>query len=185
MKTNQICYLTYLHIVLIFSGVVFSQCNSHRPSEKKETVTNQGKTVSATETVVSNPTDSVKLTALVRSLYKWHETSKMKYEDFKPIKSNVRDTVYSGIDLVENQKAIEEFKQTGLFAGSFLNDYRKIAVRMDKELRDGSSFWREGEIPTFSRDVNEWCNCQDNPDDYWNIIKLTDIKITNNEARFK
>jgi hypothetical protein len=154
---------------------------SRRDSLIKETtiVQDSKKAVSAAET------DSVKLTRLVRDLYKWHETKRMKYEGFKPLKRNATGTLYTSIDLDENQKAIEELKQTGLFASDFLNEYRKIAERMDKELRDGSSLWPEGELSTFGDDVDAWCNCQDFPDQYWNVIKLADIKINNKNADFK
>ena len=56
---------------------------------------------------------------------------------------------------------------------------------MDKELRDGSSLWPDGEMPTFNDDVDEWCNCQDNPDNYWEKLTLVDLKFNNDEANFK
>lgn len=128
--------------------------------------------------------DSIKITALVRALYKWHETAP-RPDGFVPLKKNSVDTLNTSIDLAANNKAIKELKETGFFAEDFLTDYRNIAVRMDKELRDGSSLWPDGEMPTFQDDVDEWCNCQDYPDNYWEKLTLTDLKFNDNEADFK
>jgi hypothetical protein len=128
--------------------------------------------------------DSVKITALVRSLYKWHETAP-RPDGFVPLKKNPVFTLNTSMDLAANNKAIKELKETGLFAEDFLNDYRNIAVRMDKELRDGSSLWPDGELPTFNDDVDGWCNCQDNPDNYWEKLTITNLKINKGEADFK
>lgn len=134
--------------------------------------------------VIDRIDDSVKLTALVRSLYKWHETAP-RPDGFVPLKKNPVDTLNTRMDLAANNKAIRELKQTGLFADDFLTDYRNIAVRMDRELRDGSSLWPDGELPTFNDDVDEWCNCQDFPDNYWEKLTLADLKFNDNEADFK
>ena len=163
--------------------LLLNGCKSNKQSSHTNTVKT---TADNSRTVSTANQDSIQLTLLVRKLYKWHVTDTMKHDGFKPTKSNPKDTLYTGIDLAENEKAVEELKETGIFADSFLDDYRKIAVRMDKELKDGSSLWPDGEIPTFDNDVDEWCNCQDSPvNDYWKIIKLKNIKITSNEASFK
>ncbi|WP_302902152.1 hypothetical protein [Mucilaginibacter sp. BT774] len=163
--------------------LLLNGCKSNKQSSHTDTV----KTTADNSLTVSTANqDSIQLTLLVRKLYKWHVTDTMKHDGFKPTKSNPKDTLYTGIDLAENEKAVEELKETGIFADSFLNDYRKIAVRMDKELKDGSSLWPDGELSTFGDDVDDWCDCQDTPvNDYWKIIKLKDIKINNNEASFK
>jgi hypothetical protein len=133
----------------------------------------------------NNLKDSIELTELVRELYKWHETTRMKNNGFIPIKSNPSDTTYSGLDMNANTKAIQELKETFLFSDDFLHDYRAIATRMDKELKDGSSIWLDGDMPPFNDDVDEWCNCQDSPvDKYWSIIQLTNLKISMDEATF-
>jgi hypothetical protein len=176
-----------LFIVFLFTLSFLAGCNSSQKSSNKDSLTKKSATIRNPKNSISAyGTDSIELTNLVKKLYQWHETAKMKFDGFKPLKRNAADTLYTSLDLDENQKAIEELKRTGLFASSFLNDYRKIAERMDKELRDGSSLWPEGELSTFGDDVDAWCNCQDFPvDQYWNIIKLIDIKINNNNADFK
>jgi hypothetical protein len=185
MKTN----LTYSTSLVLLILIIFSGCHSNSNPDKKDTVIK----TTTTNTVVTQiapkqniAEDSILLTNLVKNLYKWHATQKLKYDGFRPIKLNPADTLFKAIDLEENQKAINELKTTGLFADDFLKDYRNIAVRMDEELRDGSSLWVEGDLPTFNDDVDEWCNCQDEPaDDYWSIIKIKDISINSNHAQFK
>jgi hypothetical protein len=172
-----------LNLILLAIVTLLANCSSNTKPGKTDSTS-----VDTAKTQVTNiiNKDTVELTGLVRKLYKWHETAKLKHNGFKALKNNPADTLYTSIDLVETEKAIEELKATGLFADSFLNDYRQIAARMDKELRNGSSLWPDGELSTFGDDSDAWCNCQDFPvDNYWNIIKLTNIVISNNEATFK
>lgn len=171
----------YYSIALLFTLTVFANCKGSKTSDNKDYGIKQDKTGQ----VVSQITDSIKLTELVRNLYKWHTTDTCKC-GFKPLKKNQSDTLFTSIDLDENRKEINELKQTGFFTEDFLEDYRKIAVRMDKELRDGTSLWPEGELSTFGDDADAWCNCQDYPvDDYWKIMRLTNIKFNKDEASFK
>jgi hypothetical protein len=157
----------------------------------KGTVSNDATKIDSGEAEVSAITlnrsqDSTELIDLVRKLYQWHETQKMKQSGFVPLKSNPSDTTYSGMDLDANKKSIQELKETFLFSDEFLHDYRAIAIKMDKELKEGSSVWVAGDMPPFNDDVDEWCNCQDSPvDKYWNIIQITDLKIISDEATFK
>ncbi len=135
-------------------------------------------------------TDTARLTNLVRELYKWHDadfqtTDGSAADGFRPMKLNASAKLYSGIDLNKKQKVIKRLKRTGLFADDFLNNFRKIAMRMDKELRDGSSKWPAGESSPFMNDVDVWDACPNSPaDDYWSIIKLTDVEINQDEASF-
>lgn len=169
-------------------STAFSACHSDNGTDRKGAVTQINKDTTSTQTIQKpNITeDSILLTHLVKQLYKWHITQKRQYDGFKAIKLDPTDTLNKAIDLDENQKAINELQTTGLFADDFLKNYRCIAVRMDKELREGSSLWPDGKMPTFDNDVDAWCNCQDSPiDNYWAIIKLKDISINNNVAQFK
>jgi hypothetical protein len=172
--------------IYTFSAILIVGCTSGNKSDKRDTTkTNETvKIVTSTNTVPTPEADSVALTKLVRAMYKWYDTTP-KVEGFAGVKKNPADTVYTGIDLAENNRAVESLKKTGFFSTDFLADYRAIAVRMDKELSNGSSLWIEGELPTFNDDVNEWCNCQDYPDKYWAKLTLTDIKYAKNEANFK
>lgn len=183
MKIN----LTYSACFALLITIFVSSCHSNTGSDKKDT-TATATTTTTTQTVQKQNgiEDSLLLTNLVKTLYKWHLTQKLTFDGFKPVQINAADTLFKGIDLFENQKSVDELRGTGLFAESFLKNYRNIALRMDKELRDGSSIWpTNGDPPTFDNEVDAWCSCQDEPiNDYWKIIKLKNISITNNEAQF-
>lgn len=172
---------------MLIMSITFFQCSNPSSTAKKTAVdSNTTKGLVSSESILLPPPDSVQLTELVRNLYKWFETEKMALPlSFSPVENSVPDTVYHGIDLAENSKAIAKLRQTGFFTESFLADYRKIAVRMDKELRSRSVSWLVGDMSPFGKGSNEWCNCQDYPDNYWDIIKLVDIRISKDKAGFK
>lgn len=181
MKTN----LNYARGFTLLITISIFSCHSNNEAGKKDTVITTNTTVTQTVQKQNRTEDSILLTNLVKTLYKWHVTQKLTFDGFKPVKLDPADTLYKGIDLLENQKSVDELRGTGLFADSFLKNYRNIALRMDKELRNGSSLWADGELPTFNDDVDPWCNCQDSPiDNYWTIIKLKDISINGSVASF-
>lgn len=182
MKSKLIYFASFTLLI----AMAVSGCQSDGDADKKDTAVTAVGTVNQIVQKQNTIEDSILLANLVKTLYKWHVTQKLTFEGFKPVKLNTTDTLYKGIDLFENQKSVDELRGTGLFADSFLKDYRNIALRMDKELRDGSSIWpANGDPPTFDNDVDPWCDCQDEPiDDYWKIIKLNNLSINNNEAHF-
>jgi hypothetical protein len=160
-----------------------ASCQNDRSSVRQDSAKKQD-SIKSLEASNENE-DSIKLTKLIRELYKWHATDTTGHDGFKPLKKNITDTFYSSIDLSENYEAIERLKKTGLFTVDFLNDYRKIAVRMDEELRNGKSIWPEGELPTFQDDVDEWCSCQDYPDNYLDKINLVSMSFNKDDVSFK
>jgi len=179
MKIN-LSYLAGTALIFAVWG-----CHSDKQADKKDTATTTTITSTKIDRQQSIAEDSLLLTDIVKKLYKWHVKQKLTFDGFKPVKLNATDTLYKGIDLRKNQKSVDELKGTGLFTDNFLKQYRNIALRMDKELREGSSVWPDGDLPSFNDDADPWCNCQDSPvDDYWLIIKLTGIQINNNQAQF-
>lgn len=183
MKIN----LTHAASFALLSTIALFTCckGGNTAAEKTDSVTKTE--LAGTKTIAKQniTADSIVFVDIVKKLYKWHVTQRLTFEGFKPVKINSTDSLYKGIDLRENQKSVDELRGTGLFTESFLKEYRNIALRMDKELRDGSSLWPDGDLPSFNDDVDAWCDCQDSPiDNYWIIIKLTNIQINNNEAHF-
>jgi len=179
--------LLYIAFILLLVG-----CKGSNKANETGKIDSVNVTFSKTDSVEIPPPplteaekiDSVKLTTLVRALYKWHEMTP-NLDGFKPITKNPADTLYSGIDLTNNSAAINELKKTGMFTTGFLSDYRAIAVRLDKELKDGSTIWQKGMLPDYHDDTNEWCKCQDYPDKYWEKLTLKDIWFNKDEASFK
>jgi hypothetical protein len=122
--------------------------------------------------------DKNEITNLVRQMYKWGELDKSRENSnfeigFDPIKANPKDIIYSGIDWDAHKKRIDKLKQTGFFAKEFLENQDKIAIVIDKKMKNKSLKWLVDDgYPPFGNGANPWCDCQDNPDDYWKTIKI-------------
>lgn len=127
--------------------------------------------------------DTLELEKLTKELYRWHET-KSSQIDFPPLQTGKMDTTYSGIDLVQHKLRQNELKNTNLFAIQFLDNYNKIALKIDKDIRNKSLVYYVGELPPYGNDANPWCNCQDSPERYWEKIKIENIQIIDNNAIF-
>ena len=129
--------------------------------------------------------DSIALTKLIRDLYKWHENS-YRSVGF-PFKGNLpNDTIFTGIDWVAYNKEAEILKKTNFFAQQFLERHRAIAATIDSSIRKAPLEWRNFNdgIPLWSTDADDWCGCQDSPDNYWERLKINQLKVNNNTATF-
>ncbi len=145
--------------------------SSLRPSEKKFPATGKTK-------------DSLELTALVRAVYTWHETKRTDDFPYKYRKQN--DSIFTGIDWGEFNKNLKEFRKTQLFSEAFLLNHKDIAVSIDssikktdityRNIRDGITIWESG--------ADDWCLCQDYPDDYWELITIDSLTVKNTTASF-
>lgn len=126
--------------------------------------------------------DRQEIEILVKKLYEWVET-KNSNNDFNPL-ANKKGDKYIGLDLNAHKKRLEELKKTNFFSQQFLDNYNKIALRIDSNLKTKKIEWFEGELPPFGNDTNPWCNCQDNPENYWKTMTIDHMKIENNNASF-
>lgn len=127
------------------------------------------------------------LTDFIRSVYKWHETASSN-DDFNAITGKPKeskDSLFTGIDWVAHKNRMKELEATGYFAKDFLENYNNIAVAIDKELKSGAQTWLLGEMPPYGNDANPWCNCQDNPDKYWETMTVKIMKRTENSTKLK
>ena len=156
--------------VIVIFGIINISCNQSASKNK------------VNKLELSN--DSIELTNLTRHLYKWIETKSSK-EDFKPKIIENQDISYKGIDWDYHSKRLKELEETNFFSKDFLDNYNKIAKTIDNDLKKGFKQWLIGELPPFRNDSNPWCNCQDNPDEYWKTMTITDIKKENNNWIFK
>ncbi len=137
-------------------------------------------TTSQTSSILSD--DKQNLEQLVRRLYEWHET-KSSHNDFDPT-ADKQDSTYVGLDLKKHEERLAELKKTDFFADQFLDNYNKIALTIDEELKSKKLEWLVGELPPFGNDANPWCNCQDNPDNYWQTLTINKIMLDNKTAAF-
>jgi hypothetical protein len=125
--------------------------------------------------------DSAELKALVIKLLKWHFADKKI--DFELLKKP-KDTIYTGIDWQAHTKRVTELEKTNFFTKSFLDNYQKIALHLDKELKQNKTKYIAGELPPYGNDADEWCNCQDYPDKFWKL-DIVALKIKENFATYK
>lgn len=161
-----------IKLLTLFSIFILFACTS-----ADKTAVEEGKQVPA-----SSNTDEENLLKLTRNLYDWHETNSSK-SDFEPI-SDEQDSAYVGLDLEKHKKRLTELKKTGFFAADFLKNYDKIALSIDADLKNKKMEWLVGDMPPFGNDANPWCNCQDNPDNYWKTLTIKDLELDNNVATF-
>ena len=131
-----------------------------------------------------NP-DSIELTALVRNAYEWHVTKNPGYGF--PLKiANPSDSLFTGIDWAAYKKDYAAFKETDFFSDDFMARHRAIAMTIDSSIRRASVEWRNSNdgIPLWYNGSDDWCNCQDNPDNYWQRLTLNNLKLSDNTAAF-
>lgn len=156
-------------ILLLWLGLVSSQTsdsNKFAPAKSSCYFTN----------------DEQELQSLVRKVYGWYETKGSK-DDFPTIEDK-KHVKYIAIDLKAVTKRIGELKKTNLFSKEFLDNYNKISITLNEQLKSKKIEWFVGELPPFGGDVNTWCGCQDYADDYWKTMVLKNIKIQKNAASF-
>lgn len=129
-------------------------------------------------------TDSLQLTLLVQNMFEWHETYRLN--DF-PYKYDNSDTIFVGIDWHAYNQLEKRFDSTQFFSNHFLQTHRSIATEIDSSIKQSSIEWRNilDGIPYWETGADNWCACQDYPDEYWKLISLHNIQIEGDSASFQ
>lgn len=135
-----------------------------------------------TSAAANSKVDSADLQALVVKLLKWHQADKKA--DFEPLLKNPKDSVYAGVDWTAHKKRVGELEKTGFFTKEFMDNYQKIALQLDKELKQNRTKYMVGDLPPYDH-PNEWCNCQDYPSNALKRLKIVALKTDGNAASFK
>ena len=159
---------------LIFIFLVFTSLVSFKPIENKAPKKNI--------TPIYFLTDKQQLETLMRKAYEWIET-KASQSDFDPIENEKGDK-YIGLDIKAHNKKLAELKKSNFFAQEFIDNYNKIGLKIGNNLQTKKMEWLVGDLPPYGNDANMWCNCQDNPEEYWKTLRLNNLKIDNNKASF-
>lgn len=170
---KPIVYSSFFCIYLLFA------CNQ---VEKSKTESNTNTNTEITDNNVKNDENLDEIQVLVRKMYEWLET-KSSAKDFEPLLGNDRD-LYKGIDLLKHEKRISELRTSGFFTDGFIDNYDKIGLKIEYKLRSNEMEWAIGELPPFGNDANPWCNCQDNPDMYWQKLKIIQLEQQEGTANF-
>lgn len=129
--------------------------------------------------------DSLAITKLVQQVYEWHINNLIN--DF-PLKYNSpSDTIFIGIDWEKFNQNIETLKKKDFFTDDFFTSYKNIALTIDSSIKKADIKWRNinDGIPLWDTDADNWCGCQDYPDNYWQLLNLDSLKIENDCASFK
>jgi hypothetical protein len=127
-------------------------------------------------------TDDIDITALMKKVLKWQESNSAG--DFEVITENPDDEIYSGINWTAHEKRMKLLSSMKFFTKGFLDNYHKIALQIDKDLKENPEKYYVGEMPPFGGGANPWCNCQDTPEDVTDI-QIVDLKVDENLATFK
>lgn len=124
--------------------------------------------------------DSIEIQNLIRKVYKWNASTKYYY--FNIGIEHKTEPRYIGIDWLTYDKIKRELIKTQYFTTEFIENYKNILVLIDKKVKSGIYEWNQGELPPFGTGANEWCHCQDHPDNYWENMIINTIKLKNNIA---
>ncbi len=145
--------------------------------------TNSSKTESIETTLNTITLDSTQILQIIKDMYTWEET-KSTLSDFTfayPEKGSC-----TGIDKEANKNRLAELRKTGFFTDDFFNNYDRILQKMDTEIKTDTTKYYEGDgLELNYIDGSPWCNCQDNPDKFWETLKIKDLIIDGNSASTK
>jgi hypothetical protein len=128
------------------------------------------------EAAIANK-DSVEITSLVRQVYKWHMTKHLT--DFPYKYEEPADTIFIGIDWDAYDKNVKDFRKTNYFTNDFLLFHKSIASNIDSSIRKADIKWRNANdgIPLWETEADDWCGCQDYPENYWDTLTLDSLRI--------
>jgi hypothetical protein len=160
-----------IRLTTLIFGLLFFSCNQ---ADTKRTYVTEKKSSNSVD-------DKEQIQNLIRQVYKWHEAQKTSNNEMI---TDSKDSIYVGFNLDQLKLDIEELKTTNFFSTEFIDNYFKIFTTLDKKLRNKEIEWSVGDLPPFGDNVNPWCNCQDNPDNYWQTMTIDKIAFDSNVATF-
>ncbi|MGL4631849.1 MAG: hypothetical protein ACRCVT_11670 [Leadbetterella sp.] len=133
------------------------------------------------EKALNSADDKEQIQNLIRKVYEWHEGQNPSNNDM--ITDRI-DSIYIGFNIDQLKLDVEELKATNFFSTGFIDNYYRIYTTLNEKLRNKEIEWLVGDLPPFGNDANPWCNCQDNPDNYWQTMTVDKIAFNSNVATF-
>lgn len=147
---------------------------------------NTKKNITTKDSTILNRSDvdSTELTNLIRNVYNWHENNEL--EDFPYEYQEGQDSIFIGIDWDKYRNNIEIFEKTNFFSVEFLNKHNQIAKSIDSSIRKADLKWRNRNdgISLWETGANDWCGCQDYPDNYWKTLTIDSLVLNKHIADF-
>lgn len=161
-------------LTIVLLSVVFAHC-SNEPS-----ATEPAANAVATEPIAQPVSDQQQIQTLVRKYLVWANSDSVI--DLLPIRTDSKDSVFIGYDLVKLQSNLQKLEATGFFAAEFADDYNRTILNLDKKFKEGNyDRWQLGELPPFgfANAVSPWTLNQDVPYDSpnpWEQVEVAVIK---------
>lgn len=166
--------LKYLALLLLFINCFSDKKKNVKSSIKKAIITKK---------------DSIDIQTLIRKVYKWNENNNRNYFNIG-IEDNNYSTVswsdkgdkaikYVGIDWNEFESNKKELEKNNYFSTGFIENYKDILKKIDDKVKSGEYEWYKGYLPPFGNGANEWCHCQDYPNEYWKTMIIKTIELKN------
>ncbi|MBF4516276.1 DUF3828 domain-containing protein [Flavobacterium sp. ANB] len=140
------------------------------------------KPIENTKTSVYFESDKQQIQTLIRKAYEWIYTKKTEI-DFDVV-PNKKGDKYIGINLKAHNKVVEKLKNSGFFAQQFIDNYNKIGLKINDNLKTNKMEYLVNDLPPYGNDSDYWCDCQDNPEAFWKTLKINNLKVENNKATF-
>lgn len=121
--------------------------------------------------------DRQQLEELIRKAYDWVETKNSDH-GFLPAAPK-KGSKYKMLSSQLLRERLEELKKTNFFSKEFLDNYNKIGLKLDENLRRNKYpyGWQVGDMPPFGNGASPWCNCQDYPDEYWKTMRIKNLTV--------
>lgn len=137
------------------------------------------------ENSISTNNDSIELLNLTKNVYQWYNKNE-NFDDYPYLFENKQDSIFSGINWEIYAKNIEQLKKSNFFSQDFYIKHKEIAITLDKSIKKANVKWRNTNdgIPLWESGADNWCNCQDYPDNYWDIMIIDSLKINKEKANF-
>jgi hypothetical protein len=125
--------------------------------------------------------DSTEIINLLKQVYKWHDNNQNKLIDFDVI---VKDSFQTALNYLSFNKTFEAIKKTNFFSTSFINNYKKIADRINFKLTTAHPKY-PNEINFAYQDADPWTYFQDDADKYWETFKISNFVLSTDKASLK
>lgn len=122
--------------------------------------------------------DSTQIVNLLKQVYAWHDKNQSNLPDFDVI---VKDSFQTAINYDSFNRTFAAIKKTNFFSSSFINNYKKIADKINYRLINANPKYLN-EINFSYQDQDPWTYFQDDAGQYWKIFKISNVIISPDKA---
>jgi hypothetical protein len=159
---------------IIFSVAILFSCKQSVSTQNRQS--NLPLDQKAVDPSANN--DSVEILSLLKNVYRWHAKNQSNLLDFDV---TVKDSFQTGINYETFNKTFSALQQTNYFSTSFLDNYKKIADYVNNKLTTANPKYLN-EINFSFQDADPWTGFQDDFQDFWDKLKITNYSADKNSA---